>query len=61
VELLKALSPDGIPLVALSLPDNRTSALVPGLVSVAVQVTKQSPAVFAAMDALKSSDVPLAK
>jgi hypothetical protein len=61
VGLVKALGPAAIPASALNFPDNRTCAFLPTLASVEVQVTKQLPASFAAMDALKSSDVALAK
>jgi hypothetical protein len=61
VPLVTALDPAVIPAAALNLPDNRTCAFFAALASVEVQVTKQSPASFAAIDALKSSDVLLAK
>ena len=58
--LVKPAVPDVIWASALNLPDKRTCALTPTLASVDVQVTKELPAVLAVMDALKSSDVPLA-
>src|SRR6266478_4768800 len=60
VVLVKPAVPDVIWGSALNLPDKRTCALTPIRASVDVQVTKQLPAVLAVMDALKSSDVPLA-
>ena len=58
--LVKPAVPDVIWASALNLPDKRTCALTPTRASVDVQVTKELPAVLAVMDALKSSDVPLA-
>jgi hypothetical protein len=61
VGLVKPAVPAVICASALNLPDKRTCALTPMLLSVDVQVTKQLPAALAVMDALKSSDVWLAK